>query len=214
MINTELFMTKIEELQMNFNHTLPVKFLDFYFKKLNESMNDKTFTKAIDALISGEVKFYKSAVNPIPNVTEILSAGRSKINRAEYMESDEVKQLLRKRVLEFRGVFWNRRPIERKYNEETEKLNPIEREVLLKFYDKLSDDLKTWITQRIGKEAFFGLLESGDHYHRFSEQHTEDSYFAGVKNNLLKQFDEENGLSLDQGKDRNIGLDGMQGLLK
>ncbi len=214
MITIEIFMAKMEELQMNFSYELTEKLIGFYYKKLNEKMNDASFVRAIDALVDGDVKFYKSAVNPIPNVTEILSAGRSKINRAEYMESDEVKQLLRKRVLEFRGVFWNRRPIERKYNEETEKLDPIERDVLLKFYDKLSDDLKTWITQRIGKEAFFGLLESGDHYHRFSEQHTEDSYFAGVKNNLLKQFDEENGLSLDQGKDRNIGLDGMQGLLK
>ena len=213
MITPEVFTSKIEELQMNFMHSLNEKFLAFYFKKLNEAMNDKTFVKAIDALINGEVKFYKSAVNPIPNVTEILSAGRSKINRAEYLDSDDAKQLLRTRILEFRGVFWNRRPIARRYNEETEKLDPIEREVLLKFYDKFSDDLKTWINQRIGKEAFFGLLESGDHYHRFSEQHTEDSYFAGVKNNLLRKFDEENGIAIEPPKN-NFGLDGMKGLLQ
>jgi hypothetical protein len=213
MITKEIFFSKIDELQMNFSHQLTEKLLEFYFKKLNEKMNDVSFVRAIDALVDGEVKFYKSAVNPIPNVTEILSAGRSKINREEYLDSDDVKMLLRQRVLEFRGVFWNRTPIHRRYDEVKEKFDPIDREVLLKFYDKLSDDLQLWITQRIGKEAFFGLLESGEHYDRYSQQQTEDSYFAGVKNNLLRKFDEENGIAIEPPKN-NFGLDGMQGLLK
>ena len=145
MITIEIFTTKIEELQMNFNHFLTEKFVEFYYKKLNEKMNDVSFVRAIDALVDGEVKFYKSAVNPIPNVTEILSAGRSKINREEYLDSDDVKMLLRQRVLEFRGVFWNRSPIHRRYDEVKEKFDPIDREVLLKFYDKLSEDLQLWM---------------------------------------------------------------------
>jgi hypothetical protein len=213
MITKEIFFSKIDELQMNFSHQLTEKLLEFYFKKLNEKMNDVSFVRAIDALVDGEVKFYKSAVNPIPNVTEILSAGRSKINREEYLDSDDVKMLLRQRVLEFRGVFWNRTPIHRRYDEVKEKFDPIDREVLLKFYDKLSEDLQLWITQRIGKEAFFGLLESGEHYDRYSEQHIENSYFAGVKNNLLRKFDEENGIAIEPPKN-NFGLDGTQGLLK
>lgn len=213
MITKELFFSKIDELQMNWGSELSEKQYEFYYKKLNESMNDKTFTMAIDFLNGAESTFFKTTANPIPNVTEILKAGRSKINRAEYLDSDDVKQILRQRVLEFRGVFWNRTPIHRRYDEVKEKFDPIDREVLLKFYDKLSEDLQLWITQRIGKEAFFGLLESGEHYDRYSEQHIENSYFAGVKNNLLRKFDEENGIAIEPPKN-NFGLDGMQGLLK
>ena len=213
MITKELFFSKIDELQMNWGCELTEKQYEFYYKKLNEAMTDKTFTLAIDFLNGADSTFFKTTANPIPNVTEILKAGKSKINRAEYLDSDDAKQLLRTRILEFRGVFWSRRPIARRYDEETEKLDPIERDVLLKFYDKLSDDLKAWITQRIGKEAFFGLLESGDHYHKFSGQNIEDSYFAGVKNNLLRQFDEENGVSIEPPKN-NFVLDGMKGLMQ
>jgi len=197
MITIELFMTKMEELQINFSHELTKKYLDFYFKKLNEKMNDTSFVRAIDALVDGEVKFYKSAVNPIPNVTEILNAGRSKINRADYLESDEVKTFLRKQILEFRSIFWNREPKKRE------------------IWDKISPELKSWIERGIGKESFLSLAENGSElYHRYSEQKTEDAYFGIVKYELMKKFDAENGIGIDSGKNNNIGLDGMKGLLQ